>query len=187
MSAGPSGAADAAPEGKRTSADVAKAKPGGSAPADATTLTRLGQGFFWQDIQVGQRFRTYRRTITETDLVGFINVTGMLEAIFIDAQFSQESGAIGGRVVPAALTYCLIEGLLFQSMIQGTGLAMLELEQKAVAPVFVGDSVWATVEVSALRPTSKNNRAIVTSQIAVFNQHDELVLTYRAVRMLAGR
>lgn len=156
-------------------------------PADAQTLQRLGQGFYWQEIQVGQRFRTYRRTVTETDLVNFINTTGMLEAIFIDAEFSRESGAIPGRVVPAALTYCLIEGLLFQSMIQGTGLAMLELEQRALAPVFVGDAVWATVEVTGVKPTSKNNRAIVASRVDVYNQRDEAVLTYRAVRMLAGR
>lgn len=158
-----------------------------SLPADADSLPRLGQGFFWQDLQVGQRFRTFRRTVTETDLVGFINVTGMLEAIFIDADFSRESGAIDGRVVPAALTYCLVEGLIFQSMIQGTGLAMLELEQRALAPVLVGDSVWATVELTGLRPTSKNNRAIVSSQIDVFNQRGQAVLTYRAVRLLAGR
>ena len=49
------------------------------------TVRQLGQGFYWQDLQVGQRFRTHRRTITEADLVGFIGVTGMLEAIFIDA------------------------------------------------------------------------------------------------------
>lgn len=167
----------------RSGADKAAAR----APGDAAALPRLGQGFYWQDLSLGQRLRTYRRTVTETDLVNFINATGMVEAIFIDQDFSRESGAIGGRVVPAALSYCLIEGLIFQSMIQGTGLAMLELEQKALAPVFVGDSVWATVEVTGLRPTSKHNRAIVTSQIDVFNQRDEAVLTYRAVRLLAGR
>jgi 3-hydroxybutyryl-CoA dehydratase len=153
----------------------------------ASDLPRLGQGFFWQDLEAGQRFRTFRRTVTETDLVNFISVTGMLEAIFIDADFSREFGAIGGRVVPAALSYCLIEGMIFQSMIQGTGLAMLELEQKALAPVFVSDSIYATVEVTSIRPTSKNNRAIVASQVDVFNQRDEKTLTYRAVRMLAGR
>lgn len=150
-------------------------------------LPRLGQGFYWQDIHAGQRMRTFRRTVTETDLVNFINVTGMLEAIFIDADYSGTSGAIDGRVVPAALTYSLIEGLLFQSMIQGTGLAMLELEQKALAPVFVGDSVWAVVEVTGVRPTSKGNRAIVGSRIDVYNQRNEQVMTYNATRMLAGR
>ncbi len=51
----------------------------------------------------------------------------------------------------------------------------------------VSDSIWATVEVTGIKPTSKNNRAIVTSQIDVFNQRAEAVLTYKAVRMLAGR
>ena len=54
-------------------------------PLDDVDLPRLGQGFYWQDLQVGQKFRTFQRTVTETDLVQFISVTGMLEAIFIDA------------------------------------------------------------------------------------------------------
>lgn len=147
--------------------------------------TVLGHGFYWQDISVGQKFRTFRRTVTETDLVNFINTTGMLEAIFIEEGY--ELGAIKGRPVPAALTYSLIEGFILQSMIQGTGLAMLELHKKILGPVVVGDTVGAEIEITALRPTSKNNRAIVTSRIDVYNQRNEMVLTYTATRMLAGR
>ena len=154
-------------------------------PTAAGQAPLLGQGFYWQDITVGQRFRTFRRTVTETDLVGFINATGMLEAIFIEEGY--EHGAIKGRPVPAALTYTLIEGFILQTMIQGTGLAMLELHKKILAPVVVGDTIRAEIEVTVLRPTSKNNRAIVTSRIDVFNQRDEMVMTYTATRMLAGR
>ena len=154
-------------------------------PPTGAELPRLGQGFHWQDLAVGQRMRTFRRTVTEADLVGFIGVTGMLEAIFIDAH--HEGGAIAGRPVPAVLTYALIEGFLLQSMIQGTGLAMLELHKKILGPVVVGDTINAEVEVTALRPTSKNNRAIVTSRIDIFNQRGEMVITYTATRMLAGR
>jgi acyl dehydratase len=152
-----------------------------------TTPKLLGQGFYWQELAVGQTLRTYRRTITEADLVGFINVTGMLEAIFIDAEYSATSGAIKGRVVPAALTYSFVEGMLLQTMIQGTGLAMLELRKKILKPVFVGDSVWGLIEVTGIRPTSRDNRAVVTSKITVLNQRDEAVIEYEAVRMLAGR
>ncbi|NKF21346.1 MaoC family dehydratase [Solimonas marina] len=152
---------------------------------DRAALPTLGLGCYWQDLSVGQRFRTLRRTITETDLINFISTTGMLEAIFIDAEF--EGGAIRGRPVPAALTQCLIEGLLFQSMIQGTGLALLEMTLKALAPVQVGDTVWATVTVTGIRPTSKHNRAVIDSQIDVYNTRDEAVLTYTAKRLLAGR
>jgi 3-hydroxybutyryl-CoA dehydratase len=148
------------------------------------SLPTLGQGFVWQQLSIGQRFRTFRRTITETDLVNFISVTGMLEAIFIDAEF--DGGAIPGRPIPAALTYSIIEGFILQTMIQGTGLAMLELEQKILAPVKVGDSISATVEVTGIKPTSKSGRAVVDSRIDVFNQRSEKVMTYMAKRLLAG-
>ena len=146
---------------------------------------RLGQGFVWQDLQVGQRFRTFRRTVTESDLVQFINVTGMLEAIFIEEGY--EGGAMRGRPVPGALTYTLIEGFILQTMIQGTGLAMLELHQKILAPVLVGDTIEAMVEVTDIRPTSKSARAVVTSRIDVFKQGGVQVMTYTATRLLAGR
>jgi acyl dehydratase len=148
------------------------------------TLPTLGHGYYWQDLRVGQRFQTFRRTVTETDLVNFVSATGMLEAIFIDAHY--EHAAISGRPVPAALTYALIEGFILQTMIQGTGLAMLELAQKIHSPVRVGDTIGATVEVTGIRPTSKGGRAVVTSQIEVINQRNEIVMTYTATRLLAG-
>ena len=74
-----------------------------------------------------------------------------------------------------------------QTMIQGTGLAMLELTQKIHAPVRVGDTIHALIEVTGVRPTSTGGRAIVDSTIHVFNQRDEEVMTYTARRMLAGQ
>lgn len=153
--------------------------------SDTAQMQQLGQGYYWQDLEPGQRFKTFRRTVTEADLVSFIGVTGMLEVIFIDAE--PQEGGIAGRPVPAALTYGLIEGLLLQTMIQGTGLAMLELTQKIHAPVRVGDSIHAVVEVDGIRPTSKGGRAIVDSTVTVFNQRQEQVMTYTVRRMLAGR
>jgi acyl dehydratase len=144
----------------------------------------LGQGYYWQDMAVGQRFRTYRRTITEADLIGFIGVTGQTEVIFVD---TTHSGAIAGRPVPGSLTYSLIEGMLFQTLIQRTGLAFLELHQKVHAPVRVGDTVEAVVEIEELRPTSKGNRCVMTSQVNVFNQDGVLVLDYQVKRLVAGR
>jgi 3-hydroxybutyryl-CoA dehydratase len=151
---------------------------------DMSETKLLGAGYIWQELAVGQRFRTYRRTITETDIVNFISVTGMLETIFIDTTFSH--GAMKGRPVPGGLTYGLIEGLLMQGMVQGTGLALLEVHKKILHPVIAGDTVWAEVEVTGIRPTSKNNRAVVTSRVDVKNQNNVDVMTYTAVRMLAG-
>lgn len=148
------------------------------------SLPVMGKGATWEQLHTGMVGRTFRRTVTETDLVNFIGVTGMLEAIFIDADYPGK--AIAGRLVPGALTQCLIEGLLFQSAIQGVGLAMLEMTTKALAPVRVGDSIWATLEILAIKPTSKHNRAVVTSEIVVYNQDEVAVLSYVVKRMVAG-
>jgi acyl dehydratase len=144
----------------------------------------LGAGYTWQELSVGQRFRTFRRNITETDIINFVSVTGMLETIFIDQTFSH--GAMKGRPAPGGLTYGLIEGLLMQGMVQGTGLALLEVHKKMLHPVVAGDTVWAEVEVTEIKPTSKHNRAVVTSRIDVKNQDGVDVMTYTATRMLAG-
>ena len=151
-------------------------------------MRTVGIGFYWNDLKVGDRFKTLNRTITESDIVNFIGVTGMLETLFTDLSFGNEHGAIKGRVVPAACVYTMIEGLLCQATMQTTGLALLEIEQKILKPVFAGDTVHAEVEVTAVRPTSKGNRGIVTTQNNVIvAARDTLAMTYRAVRMMAGR
>jgi 3-hydroxybutyryl-CoA dehydratase len=146
--------------------------------------TPLGQGLYWQDMHVGATFRTFARTITETDLITFVTLTGMVDSTFLDAT---KVGPMGGRPVPGALTYSLIEGFIVQSLIRGTGIAMLSCAQEAVAPVHVGDTVRAAIEISGVRPTSQGNRAIVDASIAVLNQRAEPVLRYTSRRMIAGR
>jgi 3-hydroxybutyryl-CoA dehydratase len=144
----------------------------------------LGQGLYWQDMRVGANFRTFARTITETDLVSFVTLTGMVDSTFLDAT---RVGAMGQRPVPGALTYSIIEGFIVQSLIRGTGIAMLSCAQDAVAPVHVGDTVHATIEITGVRPTSQGNRAIVDAAITTLNQRAEPVLRYTSRRMIAGR
>jgi acyl dehydratase len=150
---------------------------------DPGAVPLAGRGKYWQELVVGEKVRTYRRTLTETDLVNFISVTGMLEAIFIDTTYP---GAVAGRMVPAALSYGIVEGFIFQTLIQGVGLALLSVAIEAKAPAFVGDTIWAVVETTAVKPTSKGNRAIVDSAVTVYNQADTVIMTYVVRRMLAG-
>jgi acyl dehydratase len=150
-------------------------------------MRTVGIGLYWNDLSVGERFRTLNRTITEADIVNFIGVTGLVETLFTDLTFHDRHGAIKGRVVPAACTYAIVEGLLAQATMQTTGLALLEIEKKVLKPVFAGDTVHAEVEVTAVRATSKGNRGIVTTQNNIITQNGEAVITYRAVRLMAGR
>jgi len=150
-----------------------------------TAMPLLGQGVYWQDLQTGQQYRTFRRMITETDIVSFMGVTGMLEAIFMDPFY--EHSAIKGRMAPAALTHSIIEGMLQQTLIQGVGLAMLEMQMDILGPVMAQDTIWAQVDITDVRPTSKHGRAVVSSTITVFNQEDKPVMRYNVKRIQLGR
>jgi len=154
---------------------------------ESSSAPRLvGVGFYWQDFVVGDKIKTLSRTVTETDIINFVNVTGMTEVLFTDQTFKKGVGT-HGRVAPAALTYTLIEGIQCQTIIQATGLALLEVDKKVLAPVQAGDTVHAIVEVLDVRPTSKGNRGIVTTKNDITNQNGEVVITYTAKRMAAGR
>lgn len=147
----------------------------------------VGLGLHWNDLSEGQQFRTINRTITEADLVNFINATGMVEMIFTDTTYAGQGAIQGARPVPGALCYCFAEGLLVQSTMQHTGLAMLETTLKVMGPTNVGDTIHVEVEVLSVRQTSKGNRGIVKTRNDIVNQKGETVASYEAVRMMAGR
>lgn len=148
-----------------------------------TKAKMIGHGFYWQDLNTGDEFITFGRTVTETDLMNFITMTGMTEVIFTD---QTHEGVLQGRVVPGALSYTLIEGLIVQGMLQGTGMALLELTKKLVAPVRVGDTIHGHITIESIRPTSKHGRAVVNSIVNIINQEGTVVITYTAKRLLAG-
>ena len=149
-------------------------------------IQTVGYGLTWEDYTVGERYKTLGRTITEADIINFVGVTGMNEVLFTDHTFTIGVAA-AGRAAPAALTYSLIEGIICQYLIQGTGLAMLELQKRILAPVVVGDTVYAEIEVLSVRKTSKGNRGIVKTRNDIVNQRGDVVITYEATRMVAGK
>ena len=145
----------------------------------------LGMAPFWDDLSVGDRFRTVGRTLTETDLVNFVNLSWLTEELFTNTE-ERKNMAIAGRVVPAALVYACAEGLLLP-MIQGTGLAFLNATLDVKGPTFVGDTIHVECRVSEVRETSKGNRGLVRTENQVINQKGETVLAYDPLRMMKGR
>lgn len=147
----------------------------------------LGEGFHWQDLKVGDSFRTFGRTITETDIVNFVSSVGMLESLFLDAEYRTAHSAIKGRPAPAALVYAIAEGMTLNATGQGTGLAFLHMELNVEGPVLEGDTVHVEIEVTEVRPTSRNGRGLVRTRNRIVNQRGETVITYTPLRLMAGR
>lgn len=145
----------------------------------------LGGGLHFDDLTVGTRFRSRGRTITEADLVNFVNLSWLNEELFTN-QHDREDMAIPGRVVPAALVYACAEGLMTPSM-QGTGLAFLNAALDVSGPTFVGDTIRVECEVTEQRATSKPGRGLVRTRNQVVNQDGKVLITYTPLRMMRMR
>jgi acyl dehydratase len=151
-------------------------------------LPVLGLGQFFEDMPLGRRFKTIGRTITEPDIVAFINCTGMTEVLFTNMEFLKHESDIKGRLSPGSLVYCFAEGLLVQATMQHTGFAFLGMELKIVNPVFAGDTIHVEVEVTeSRRSKSRPNRGIVTTFNRVVKQDGTVALTYTPTRMIKAR
>jgi acyl dehydratase len=141
----------------------------------------VGRGYCYEDLKVGFRFRTHRRTIAESDLANFINLTWLTEELFAVADDSNR--AIKGRPVPGALVYSFAEGLLLPTM-QDTGIAFLNATIDIKGPTSVGDTIYVESGVTEARLTSKGDRGLVRFANKVVNQRGETVLEYNPLRML---
>jgi acyl dehydratase len=134
-------------------------------------------------MSVAASYRTGARTITEADLVQFVAYGGYTEPLFLDARHGRPDGT-PGRAVPAMLTLSYADGLVLQTrLLHRTGLALLEVTMEVKAAVIVGDTIEVQVTIDAIRPTSDDIRAVVSSTNVVTNQDGETVLVYRPTRL----
>jgi acyl dehydratase len=142
-------------------------------------------GIFFDDYKVGSSYKTNARTISETDIVNFVNLGGFNEPLFMDMEYVKKESVFGRRAAPGALTLAFSEGLVMQTgMIHGTGMAWLGGEVKVTAPVLEGDTIRVEVEIADKRETKKPDRGIVTYKHRVLNQRDETVMELTLQRMI---
>jgi acyl dehydratase len=143
------------------------------------------QGLTFEAHTIGATFQTRRRTVSETDIVTFVNLCGFIEPLFVDMEYVVHQSVFKKRAAPGALTFALSEGLIIQTgLIHGTGMAYLGGEMRLIAPVLEGDTIQVEVEVSDKRETKKPDRGIVSYTHRVTNQRGEIVLEARLQRMI---
>ena len=83
-------------------------------------------GIDYDGHKVGAVYRTLARTVSETDIVNFVNLCGFVEPLFIDMEYVKRESVFARRAAPGALTFALSEGLIMQTgLIHGTAIAWL--------------------------------------------------------------
>ncbi|WP_449282521.1 MaoC/PaaZ C-terminal domain-containing protein [Leucobacter sp.] len=143
---------------------------------------------WYEDAEVGLRFTTGARTVTEADLVNFAGVSGDFNALHMDAELMRES-SFGARIVHGALIFSIVTGLRSQTrLFDRSIIAFAEVRSwRFQAPVYIGDTIHAENEIVERRTTSKPGRGLVVQQVSAVNQHGAVVQSGQMVTMLRMR
>jgi acyl dehydratase len=135
------------------------------------------------------RVTSHRRTITETDIVNFVNLVGLHEPPFIDMEWVEKMPGIHNkRFAPAPLLISLGMGLVATSIMEvvdaitakeglGRFHGMVGVEAAVKSPAFPGDTLSVELEARVDRRT-KRGQTLVALQHVVNNQRNEVVLIF---------
>ncbi len=109
-------------------------------------------------------------TLTEKHVATFAELSGDYNPLHFDEEFA--SGTKFGRlVVQGGLTTGLLHALVAMDL-PGPGTVFLSQDWRFVAPVFIGDTITATVEVKSVHP----KKPVTQLAVEVIRQDATVVL-----------
>ena len=119
---------------------------------------------------------TFSKTITESDVCVFAGVSGDFNPIHINKIYAEQT-MFKKRIVHGALLNSYISNVIGMQL-PGTGTIYLEQNSKFVKPVYIGDTVTASVEIEDI---IKEEKGILKLSTNVVNQNGELCLEGYAI------
>jgi 3-hydroxybutyryl-CoA dehydratase len=129
------------------------------------------------DFRVGERAR-FTKTVTEADVTTFAGLVGDFNPLHVDAEYARKS-RFGRRVAHGMFTGGLISAVLGNKL-PGPGSIYLNQQIEFLAPVYIGDTITAAVEITSWRPEKR----IITLKTDAYNQDDLQVVTGKAVLLV---
>ena len=130
----------------------------------------------FDELRVGQSAE-WAKTVTEADVVLYAGVTGDFNPAHVNAAEAERS-RFGGRIAHGMLSAGFISAAIAMKL-PGPGTIYLTQSLRFTAPVRIGDTVTARVEVAELLP-----RRRVRLTTACRNQRGEVVLDGEATVMV---
>ena len=135
-------------------------------------------------------FKTHNRTITETDIVTFVNVVGLHEPFFIDMEYIKNnmSGKHRNRFAPGPMIISVGMGLLAPTVAgiidkvlegreHGPFGGMTSVDARVKAALFPGGTVHVEGE-AWLRPRTSRGYTLMDLRHRVINQHGEVLVEF---------
>ena len=139
----------------------------------------IDNGYYFEDLFVGQS-ASFSKTITEADIVLFSGVSGDFNPIHVNEEYAKTT------MFKARIAHGMISGAFISSVLgmklPGPGCIYVSQSMKFKAPVFIGDTVKALVEVVGLVPERKFVNFKTTCWV-----HSKLVVDGEATLMVPSK
>ena len=133
----------------------------------------------FERFEIGQKAST-SKTITETDVILFAGVSTDINPVHIDEEAAKK-GIFGKRVAHGILVSGLISAVLGNKL-PGPGSIYMGQDLKFLAPVYIGDTITAEVEIIDLVPEKSRIKLNTTC----VNQDGKTVISGTALIMNKG-
>jgi oxepin-CoA hydrolase/3-oxo-5,6-dehydrosuberyl-CoA semialdehyde dehydrogenase len=144
----------------------------------------------FEDLKIGDSLTTHKRTVTETDIVNFANISGDNFYAHTDIT-SLDNTLFEGRVAHGYFVLAAAAGLFVEPK-KGPVLANYGIDElRFTAPVYVNDTIY--VHLTVLEKINQEDRegeiprGIVKWDVEVLNQHDEVVANATILTLVAKK
>ena len=139
----------------------------------------MSNGLYLEDLDVGMS-ATYAKTVSEADIVLFAGISGDSNPVHVDDDYARDT-MFKGRIAHGMLTASFISAVL-GTRLPGPGCIYLSQNLRFKAPVRIGDTVRAVVEVTGI--DRDRARITVSTRCTV---GDRTVIDGEAVLMVPRR
>lgn len=146
-----------------------------------------GRGLYYEELVPGSTFESGARTVTESDVQAFAELSGDRNPMHLDHAFAAQT-PFGRPVAHGVLGLAVATGLLSAlGLTRATLVALVGVSWSFRLPVFYGDTVRVRVRVASRRDSSRQDRGLVTLAAELLNQRGEVVQEGELVELVKRR
>lgn len=139
---------------------------------------------YFEDYEIGEKFVTRARTITETDIVMFAAFSGDWYPLHVDVEYARKS-PFGERIAHGMLVLSVMSGLM--PLYDMAIVAFYGMDKvRFTAPTKIGDTLRVQMTVTEKKDKGEAG-GVVTFENRVMNQRDEEAAVTIIKAMIAKR
>jgi 3-hydroxybutyryl-CoA dehydratase len=133
---------------------------------------------YFEEHEIGQRWVTLGRTVTEADVVNFSGLSADFFPLHVDQEFAAQT-RFGQRIAQGFLVMSMATGMVPADPKKVEALYGID-KMRFLKPVFIGDTIHVEMEVMAKQDRTDNS-GVVDFKQTIVNQKGEVVIanTYR--------